>query len=56
MTKTAKTKPSEQIKAFRKAARKLGCDDNDDRFKEALRTVAKHRPKSKSASVRGRER
>jgi hypothetical protein len=30
-----------QIKAFRKAARELGCDDNEDRFKAALRTVAK---------------
>jgi hypothetical protein len=33
-----------QIKAFRKAARALGCDDNEDRFKDALRTVAKAKP------------
>ena len=36
--------PADQAKAFRKAARELGCDDNEDRFKEALRTVAKAKP------------
>jgi hypothetical protein len=39
----------EQVKAFRKAAREIGCDENEGRFQEALRTVAKakpnHRPK-----------
>jgi hypothetical protein len=34
-----------QVAAFRKAARELGADDNEERFKEALRTVAKHKPK-----------
>lgn len=34
-------KPEDQVKAFRKAARELECEDNEDRFKEALRTVAK---------------
>ncbi len=34
-----------QVKAFRKAARELGCDDNEQRFQETLRVVAKHRPK-----------
>ncbi len=28
-----------------KAARELGRDDNEDRFKEALRMVAKAKPK-----------
>jgi hypothetical protein len=34
----------QQSAAFRKAARELGCDDNEERFKEALQTVAKHKP------------
>jgi hypothetical protein len=43
----AKPKPDDraQSAAFRKAARELGCDDSEDRFKEALRTVAKAKPK-----------
>jgi hypothetical protein len=34
----------QQVAAFRKAARELGCDENEERFKEALRTVAKAKP------------
>ncbi|MGA3309262.1 MAG: hypothetical protein ABSD08_11680 [Xanthobacteraceae bacterium] len=34
----------DQVKTFRKAARELGCDDNEERFKAALRTVAKAKP------------
>lgn len=33
-----------QAKAFRKAARELGADNNEDQFKETLRTVAKAKP------------
>jgi len=33
-----------QIAAFRKAARELGADESDERFREALRTVAKGKP------------
>ena len=46
MTRSIQTKSpsSDQVKAFRKAARELGCDDNEGRFKEALRTVAKAKP------------
>jgi len=36
---------AEQVKAFRKAARELGCDDNQERFQDALRTIAKQKPK-----------
>lgn len=36
----------EQTKAFRKAARELGADENEDRFKDALRRLAKHKPKA----------
>ncbi|MGA8614740.1 MAG: hypothetical protein WB760_24325 [Xanthobacteraceae bacterium] len=34
-------KDRRQVAEFRKAARDLGCDDNEERFKDALRTVAK---------------
>jgi hypothetical protein len=30
--------------AFKKAARELGCDESEERFQEALRTVAKQKP------------
>ncbi len=33
-----------QLRAFRKAACELGCDDNEERFKDALRTVARAKP------------
>lgn len=33
-----------QVRAFRKAARELGGEDNEDRFKAALRTVGKAKP------------
>jgi hypothetical protein len=34
----------DQAKAFRKAARDLGADESEERFQEALRKVAKHKP------------
>jgi hypothetical protein len=36
--------PKEQAAAFRKAARELGADESEERFQQALRTVAKHKP------------
>ena len=44
MLTTVKRKPNDQLKAFRKAAREAGCDDNEKRFQDALRTVAKAKP------------
>jgi hypothetical protein len=41
------TQDKEQIKAFRKVARELGCDKSEERFQEALRVVAKQKPKHK---------
>jgi hypothetical protein len=38
----------QQVAAFRKAAREAGCDDNEKRFQDALRTVAKNKPQSQS--------
>jgi hypothetical protein len=43
-----KDKPK-QILEFRKAARELGCDDSEERFRETLRTLAKQKPKHKEA-------
>jgi hypothetical protein len=45
--KHKKTSHSEQIRAFRKAAREAGCDDNEERFQDALRRVAKAKPSKK---------
>ncbi len=39
-------KDAEQRRRFNKAARELGCDENEERFQEKLRTVAKHKPAS----------
>jgi hypothetical protein len=38
------TRDSDQIRAFRKAARELGADTDEGRFQDALRKVAKHKP------------
>jgi hypothetical protein len=35
-----------QVAKFREAAREFGCDESDERFEEALRSVAKHKPES----------
>jgi hypothetical protein len=54
MAKKAQTQPSSenkhQLAAFRKAAREVGADDNEERFKEALRKVAKHKPQAEKKS------
>jgi hypothetical protein len=42
MTKT--NPPSEQSKAFIKAARELGCDEDEAHFEETLKKVARHKP------------
>jgi hypothetical protein len=35
----------EQAAAFRKAARELGCEESDERFQAALKTIAKQKPR-----------
>jgi hypothetical protein len=44
MRKTANPKDDDQLKAFRKAARNLGCHYNEERFQDALRMMAKAKP------------
>ena len=50
--KTPKNDDRKQLAAFRKAARELGCDDSEERFKDALRTVAKAKPSSEKGKQR----
>ena len=42
--KTKMEDTAAQAKRFRKAARELECEDSEDRFKAALRTVGKAKP------------
>jgi hypothetical protein len=37
-------KEKNQAAKFRETARELGCDESEERFDEALRAVAKHKP------------
>jgi hypothetical protein len=52
MTKqpSTRTQPEnkQQVAAFRKAARQLGCEPDEKRFQDALRTVAKAKSPSGS--------
>jgi len=52
MTKAEKKKGDEQLRAFRKAAREFGCEDNEARFKAALRAVGKAKPSQKTEKRR----
>jgi hypothetical protein len=47
-----------QLRAFRKAARELGCDPGEKRFQDALRKVAKAKPPKKGdeSERRGKDR
>lgn len=53
-SQSGKLKPEAQIKAFRKAARELGCDESEDRFKDALRTVGKVKGAKDASSAKSR--
>jgi hypothetical protein len=48
MTPKIKSDDPAQAAAFRKAARDLGCEPDEKRFQDALRTVAKAKPSEKS--------
>jgi hypothetical protein len=41
-----------QVRAFRKAARELGCDESEKRFQETLRALGKRKPPAKKRSER----
>jgi len=36
-----KSKPNDQVKQFRKAAKALGADESEERFNAALKKIAK---------------
>lgn len=56
MTPRPRPNDKEQAAAFRKAARAAGCDDNEERFQNALRRVAKAKPSAeKSQKIRGKD-
>jgi hypothetical protein len=42
-----------QLRAFRKAAREAGCDDNEEQFQDALRKIAKVKPAKESSKNGG---
>lgn len=39
-----------QRRRFEEAARKLGCDESEEKFEEQLRDIAKAKPKAKGPS------
>ena len=43
--KSKKAIKPKQITAFRKAARKLGSDESEERFDATLKVIAKQKPK-----------
>ena len=52
MPKKPKPKPmvQDQVKKFEDAARELGCDDDETRFEEKLKQVARHKPPADTPS------
>ena len=44
MTKKTKMSAGEQVKAFREAARELGCDDDEKAFDKVLKKIASAPP------------
>lgn len=42
-------KANMQSGRFKEAARELGCDDSEEAFDEALKKVARHKPKDEKA-------
>jgi hypothetical protein len=44
LSTSKKTSAIERADAFEEAARALGCDESEERFDEALRKIAAHKP------------
>jgi hypothetical protein len=49
------SKIKSQIERFKEAARELGTDDDEERFNERLRKLAKQKPDEKDCDNRGSE-
>jgi hypothetical protein len=61
MAKKAEADPKEVVKAFRRAASELGCDQSEQRFQEALFAIGRHKalrgpPKSSRQKFASRPR
>jgi hypothetical protein len=56
MTNTGKANPEDLVKAFRKAAKELGCLQSDQRFREELFAIGRYKqvrePAKRSKSSR----
>lgn len=44
MKKKSQTENASQLESFIKAARELGCDEDEAHFEEKLKKVARHKP------------
>jgi predicted nucleic acid-binding Zn ribbon protein len=44
--------PKDVVKAFRKAAKELGCQQSEERFQAALLAIGRHKPEKGSGSRR----
>jgi hypothetical protein len=53
-TKRNERRPPLKKDDFATVARRLGCDENKERFEEKLAKIAKAKPKDKPASQKGR--
>jgi len=49
MAKTHNSNPEDVVKAFRKAARELGCYQSERRFQEALFEIGRHKPEKRAS-------
>jgi hypothetical protein len=44
MTKRAKSNPDDVVKAFRRAAKELGCSESEERFQKELFVIGRYKP------------
>jgi hypothetical protein len=49
MAKIAKGNPQDLVKAFRKVAKELGCNQSEQRFQEALFAIGRYKPPRESS-------
>jgi hypothetical protein len=52
MAKTGKTAKSTRRDDFKSVAKRLECDESEERFNEALRKVAKAKPKGDRTAIK----
>jgi hypothetical protein len=52
MARKANANPGEVVKAFRKAAKDLGCLQSEQRFQDTLFAIGRHKPAKQSGKPR----